>query len=469
MRWSRKVAKVNGGASSGMSRGPVFVLCSARSGSTLLRFILDSHPALTCPPEVGPGRTCASLLQLIDTLAGRADSERKNEAESSTVSTIDRGAAETIRRVIDGQYGDYARRHGKGRWCDKSLDNAAFGSLLAQVFPDAKFICLYRQCMDVIDSGLEASPWGLSSFGFAPHAAEFPGNSVAAIGHYWLFTTQTIREFEESHRERCMRVRYEDLVSDPELIANSVFNFLGESPISGIADLCLNTEHDSHGAGDQKIWFTDKISTASVGRGERVPVMAIPPPLLDGINLVLTDLGYPQVGHRGEGESGHGSDATPSPDLEVAAAIRDRLVTSSEAKRADVLRRWPTLRAADITIKIGETWAESAAITWRFPSEEQNLADSESISDTPETKLRVLASAAVWRALLAGESNLAIDLVAGRVRCDFADERTQLREPALLALCVLLGIARIGAIPESDLVAYQPPSTVANGGKLTPK
>jgi hypothetical protein len=29
--------------------GPVIVLTMARSGSTLLRFILDSHPELTCP------------------------------------------------------------------------------------------------------------------------------------------------------------------------------------------------------------------------------------------------------------------------------------------------------------------------------------------------------------------------------------------------------------------------------------
>jgi hypothetical protein len=30
---------------------PVFVLCNGRSGSTLLRFLLDAHPDLACPPE----------------------------------------------------------------------------------------------------------------------------------------------------------------------------------------------------------------------------------------------------------------------------------------------------------------------------------------------------------------------------------------------------------------------------------
>jgi hypothetical protein len=39
----------------GDARRPIFVLTVARSGSTLLRFILDSHPDLACPPETNIG------------------------------------------------------------------------------------------------------------------------------------------------------------------------------------------------------------------------------------------------------------------------------------------------------------------------------------------------------------------------------------------------------------------------------
>lgn len=35
-----------------MSDEPIFILCSARSGSTLLRRVLDAHPAIASPPEV---------------------------------------------------------------------------------------------------------------------------------------------------------------------------------------------------------------------------------------------------------------------------------------------------------------------------------------------------------------------------------------------------------------------------------
>jgi hypothetical protein len=42
---------------------PVFVLTASRSGSTLLRFILDSHPDLACPPEASVASSAAALAR----------------------------------------------------------------------------------------------------------------------------------------------------------------------------------------------------------------------------------------------------------------------------------------------------------------------------------------------------------------------------------------------------------------------
>lgn len=39
----------------------VFVPCMGRSGSTLLRFVLDSHPELACPPETSLPALCSQL------------------------------------------------------------------------------------------------------------------------------------------------------------------------------------------------------------------------------------------------------------------------------------------------------------------------------------------------------------------------------------------------------------------------
>jgi hypothetical protein len=43
------------------SKDPVFVLCMGRSGSTLLRFVLDAHPDLACPPETSLPALCGQL------------------------------------------------------------------------------------------------------------------------------------------------------------------------------------------------------------------------------------------------------------------------------------------------------------------------------------------------------------------------------------------------------------------------
>jgi len=41
------------GSSGGPAQSPVFILTAARSGSTLMRLILDTHPELASPPETG--------------------------------------------------------------------------------------------------------------------------------------------------------------------------------------------------------------------------------------------------------------------------------------------------------------------------------------------------------------------------------------------------------------------------------
>ena len=43
---------------------PSFVLCGARSGATLLRYVLDTHAELCAPPELQIGALCQQLSWL---------------------------------------------------------------------------------------------------------------------------------------------------------------------------------------------------------------------------------------------------------------------------------------------------------------------------------------------------------------------------------------------------------------------
>ena len=90
-----------------------------------------------------------------------------------------------VRRTMDEMTGSYLARRGKKRYCDKSLGTARFAELLLRVYPEAKFLCLYRHPMDVIASGIEACPWGLNGYGFDSYIAATPGNVVWALARFW--------------------------------------------------------------------------------------------------------------------------------------------------------------------------------------------------------------------------------------------------------------------------------------------
>jgi protein-tyrosine sulfotransferase len=273
---------------------PVFIVTAARSGSTLLRFILDSHPDLACPPESDIGIACASLARSW-TVIGKATAGRGGQAEPAGLTDE---ALAALREAADAVLGCYLEGTGKRRVCDKSLSTVYFAGLLAQVYPEARFICLYRHCMDVIASYIAAMPWGLGGIAGEPtflpmhgHVSRNPGDSVAAVAEYWLDCARRSAEFESSHPGRCYRLRYEDLVADPEETAAAVLAFLGLAPAPGITRACFRVPHD-RGPSDPKIWATSRVQSDSVGTGAVVPAARLPAAARPAINDMLAALGY---------------------------------------------------------------------------------------------------------------------------------------------------------------------------------
>jgi Sulfotransferase family len=267
---------------------PVFVLCHARSGSTLLRFVLDAHPELACPPETNLPGLCAQLATVWSLIEGAPLSGNRGDEPPY----IPQGAITGVQRTIDDMAGSYLERRGKKRYCDKSLGTARFAELLVRIWPEAKFLCLYRHPMDVVASGIEASPWGLSGYGFDPYIAATPGNAVHALASFWADNVSLILAVEEQFPDRCYRVRYEDMVMDPESAAAGLFAFLGVAAAPGISRACFSAERERFGPSDYKIWSTSQISPSSVGRGWSIPVGMVAPPVLSVINELNGKLGY---------------------------------------------------------------------------------------------------------------------------------------------------------------------------------
>jgi protein-tyrosine sulfotransferase len=272
----------------GASSGAVFVLCGGRSGSTLLRFLLDAHPDLACPPETNVPALCGQLATVWSLIEGAPLSANRGDEPPE----IPEAAIAGVRHTMDMMVGSYLERRGKKRYCDKSLGTARYVELLTRVYPDAKFICLYRHPMDVIASGLEACPWGLNGYGFDPYIAGTPGNAVLAMARFWADNVMAILRAEELFPDKCHRVRYEDMVSDPEAIAAGIFDFLGVPPAPGVSANCFGPDRERFGPADYKIWHTSEITDNSVGRGWTIPAGLMGPDMNAAVNDLAGKLHY---------------------------------------------------------------------------------------------------------------------------------------------------------------------------------
>ena len=304
---------------------PVFVLCNGRSGSTLLRFLLDAHPDLACPPETNLPGLCVQLAAVWSLIEGAPLSANRGDEPPE----IPEAAIAGVRATMDQMVGSYLARRGKKRYCDKSLGTARYAPLLVRVYPEATFVCMYRHPMDVIASGVEACPWGLNGYGFDPYIAATPGNAVTALASFWADNTRAALAAEEQFAGQCFRLRYEDLVADPEATAAELFEFLRVAAAPGISRRCFSPERERFGPGDHKIWYTSKISTDSVGRGWSVPAGLIAPQLRAMMNELAGKLGYLAV----DAEWGT---SEPPADLRVPITAPPREVGGGAAGEAAV-------------------------------------------------------------------------------------------------------------------------------------
>jgi hypothetical protein len=440
---------------------PVFILTASRSGSTLLRFILDSHTDLACPPETMVGSTCASMVRLFYSLEKSGVAER---IDVSAPPDISPESIKAIREFLDNAYARYLKQRGKRRWCDKSLDTYQCADLILKIYPEARFICLVRHCMDVIASGVRNCPWGVSRYGFDPFVAQYPGNSVAAIGSYWLSYNQAILEFCDKNPDCCTLVRYEDLVTAPEEVMADVLDFIGASPAPGITRACFTVSHESRGPGDEKIWFTDRVSADAMGQGVTVPPAALPAEMRASLNDILAKLGYrtvdddwqsavgaidPRANAPGGRVAPTGGDHADGTAESAVRALRTRLERGSAAMSHAILSQWPSVAGVTVRLVAEAPGGNHAEVSWRFPDGNGTRPPAPGPNGGPGTPLMV-ASAGTWTSLLDGHVNLMSEVLAGRLRCVNPNDSHRARSDELHAVAALLGLASVPVQPRDQ-------------------
>ncbi|MGI8873349.1 MAG: sulfotransferase family protein [Egibacteraceae bacterium] len=183
--------------------GPIFIVGTMRSGSTLLRLILDSHPNVAIGPESG-FMGAASAMKAIpawDAGPGWYDRFGLDEAQMDA----------RIRRFFCDIFERYATERGKVRWGDKTPFHTWHVEQMARIFPDAVFIGIVRHPSA---AGVSMRRWRYS---FAD-----------GISKWVRANAEIVRQARRLGPQRFAVCRYEDLVLAPEPTLRALLDFLGE-------------------------------------------------------------------------------------------------------------------------------------------------------------------------------------------------------------------------------------------------
>lgn len=216
---------------------PVFVLCSVRSGSTLLRVLLDSHPQIRAPHELhlsGLGVSAGS--RYVDLAMQELGLERQ-ELEHLLWD-----------RVLHHELG----KSGKSLIVEKTPANVLRWHRLRRAWPQAKFVFLLRH------PSATAASWSAAN----------RRKSVSEVNADVLKYMDAVEEARQ--KLPGVTVRYEDLTAEPERELRRVCEYLGVPYDAGMLDYGATHDRWTQGVGD----WRGKIKSGQVQAAPPVPAFA---------------------------------------------------------------------------------------------------------------------------------------------------------------------------------------------------
>jgi hypothetical protein len=214
------------GGGTARTDSPFFLVGAQRSGTTMLRLMLNRHAAFAVPfeSEFIPGfharlsdygdlRRPEDRRRMLDAIADTPFVQKGRlvpDKEAVLRRTGEGGYAE----LVDAVFSEYAVRQGKRRWGDKTPGYVTRLDLLWQLFPGCRIVHLVRDGRDVALS-LRRVDWG--------------STHVPRVAEDWRWKTTLAHKMGRMLGDHYLEVRYEDLVSAPEIELRRICRFLGES------------------------------------------------------------------------------------------------------------------------------------------------------------------------------------------------------------------------------------------------
>lgn len=202
--------------------GPVFIVGMNGSGTTLLADCLSNSPELYVFPR--ETRMIPWLIVNLPTFKDLSIPENRKklldviskfkvfkvlqeDALRSELATV----TPTLANILDIIFTYLAKKEGKERWVEKSPMNLQFILQIAELFPTAQFIHIYRDGRDVARS----------------NHRRFRKNPYWTIFRWRQIVQRGRRDGEQMDSERYLEISYEDLTRSPEETLTQVCNFVG--------------------------------------------------------------------------------------------------------------------------------------------------------------------------------------------------------------------------------------------------
>lgn len=211
---------------SGPMRPPFFIIGTERSGSNLLRMILTSHSKIAVPH---PPHLIRYFLPLQKGYGDLSNTQNFRSLVMDVRALLqthiypwdvpidwERVVTEAQPRDVFGiqyaLYGQYATAKGKERWGCKSTFLVAQADTLAQHHPQARFLWLFRDPRDVAASSRKSV---------------FSATHPLSVAQLWKQQQNQALKWE-GQLSGVLRIRYEDLIAQPEAEVQRICAHLGE-------------------------------------------------------------------------------------------------------------------------------------------------------------------------------------------------------------------------------------------------
>lgn len=198
-------------------QSPFFIVGCGRSGTTLLRVMLNRHSQIAVPQEglfvvdylkAGPAISVDLMRELI---VGEYELEEWGLHVTETDLVDCRDAVCLVSRLHEL----YANRQGKTYWGHKTPRFVLDWRLLKESFPSARFIHIVRDPRAVANSLVKSDV----------HRSTFYHGALR-----WVRDVSAGLEMEQELGGDALRVSYEELVADPDPVVLQMLEFLGAEP-----------------------------------------------------------------------------------------------------------------------------------------------------------------------------------------------------------------------------------------------